>query len=143
MATLSEVLKAEVTRLARRATKGQFAELQKRSATYRREIAALKREIAALRRELASGRKRATLQPKEAADDGRQVRFQVKGLVSDRKRLGLSAGDYGRLVGVSGQTIYNWESKKASPRRAQVLALSQVRGIGKREAASKLAELAS
>jgi len=39
----------------------------------------------------------------------------------------LSAADYGKLVGVSGLTIYNWEGGKAKPRQEKiaVLALEQ------------------
>ena len=60
---------------------------------------------------------------------------------AQRQRLGLSAADYGKLVGVSGITIYNWEHEKATPRKAQLAALVAARGIGKREALKKLAEL--
>ena len=60
---------------------------------------------------------------------------------AQRSRLGLSAADYGKLVGVSGLTIYNWEHEKSRPRQAQLAALVAVRGIGKREALMKLAEL--
>ena len=38
-------------------------------------------------------------------------------------------------------TIYNWEHEKARPRKAQLADLVAVRGIGKREALKKLAEL--
>jgi len=62
---------------------------------------------------------------------------------AQRSRLDLSAADYGKLVGVSGLTIYNWEHEKARPRKAQLAALVAVRGIGKREALSKLADLTS
>jgi len=41
----------------------------------------------------------------------------------------------------AGVTIYNWEHEKARPRKAQLAALVAVRGIGKREALKKLAEL--
>ena len=60
---------------------------------------------------------------------------------AQRSRLGLSAADYGKLVGVSGLTIYNWEHGKARPRKAQLATLVAARGIGKREALKKLAEL--
>ena len=62
---------------------------------------------------------------------------------AQRSRLGLSAADYGKLVGVSGLTIYNWEHGKARPRKAQLAALVTVRGVGKREALLKLAESAA
>ena len=45
------------------------------------------------------------------------------------------------LLGVSAQTVYNWEAKKATPRAAQLEAIAALRGIGKREAQSRLAAL--
>ncbi len=60
---------------------------------------------------------------------------------AQRKRLKLSAEDYGRLVGVSGQTIYHWEQGKTRPQEAQLVALAAVRGLGKREALVKLEAL--
>ena len=57
---------------------------------------------------------------------------------SQRERLGFSAADYAKLVGVSELTIYNWEQGKTRPRKEQLAALVAVRGIGKREALVKL-----
>ena len=54
------------------------------------------------------------------------------------ERLGFSANDYGRLVGVAGLTIYNWEKGKSKPRDKQLAAWAEVRGIGKREAWRRL-----
>ena len=53
----------------------------------------------------------------------------------------MSAENYGRLVGVSGLSIYNWEQEKARPRESSVTALMSIKGIGKREAAKRLAAL--
>jgi len=50
----------------------------------------------------------------------------------------LSAADYGKVVGVSGLTIYSWEHGNRRPRKAQVAALVAARGISKREALAKL-----
>ena len=55
-----------------------------------------------------------------------------------RDKLGLSAADYGKLVGVSGLTIYNWEKGESSPREKQLLAWGEIRGLGKREAVKRL-----
>jgi len=49
------------------------------------------------------------------------------------------AKDYGKLIGVSGLTVYHWEAGKAKPRRRQLPAIAAVRGLGKREAAARLA----
>ena len=67
-----------------------------------------------------------------------RTRFSPKGLKADRERLGLSADNYGKLVGVSGLSIYNWEQAKARPRESSIAALMSIRGIGKREAANRL-----
>ena len=69
------------------------------------------------------------------------IRFSAKSVRSQRERLGLSAADYGKLVGVSGLTICHWEQEKARPRKAQLATLVAVRGMGKREALNRLAEL--
>jgi DNA-binding transcriptional regulator YiaG len=55
-----------------------------------------------------------------------------------RARLGLSAKDFGRLVGVAGLTIYSWESGKSRPRQKQLAGLAAVRHLGKREAGKRL-----
>ena len=66
----------------------------------------------------------------------------AKGLKTDRERLGLSARQLRKLVGVSGLSIYNWEQGKARPRESSIAALMSVRGIGKREATKRLENLA-
>jgi transcriptional regulator with XRE-family HTH domain len=57
-------------------------------------------------------------------------------------RLGLSAADLARLLGVSMQSVYNWEHKKATPRKEQVAAIAALRSVGKKEARQRL-DLAS
>jgi DNA-binding transcriptional regulator YiaG len=65
-------------------------------------------------------------------------RFSAKWLASHREKLEISAADYGELVGVTGQTIYNWEQGRARPQRRQLEALAEVRGLKRREAWKKL-----
>ena len=57
---------------------------------------------------------------------------------TDRRRAGLSAQDYGRLTGVSAQTIYSWESGQSKPRATALARWATVRGLGQREAARRL-----
>ena len=105
----------------------------------RRDIAVLKRLLGQQERAIRLLKKKQG-QP-EAEEPSEAVRFSARSVKAQRQRLGLSAADYGKLVGVSGLTIYNWEHGKARPRKAQLTALVAVRGIGKREAIMKLAEL--
>ena len=77
-----------------------------------------------------------------SAKQSARARFSAKGLKTSRERLGLSADNYGRLIGVSGLSIYNWEQEKARPRDRSIAALATIKGIGKREAAKRLEALA-
>jgi DNA-binding XRE family transcriptional regulator len=47
----------------------------------------------------------------------------------------------GALLGVSAQTIYNWEAEKTRPRQEQLVAFAALRGMGKRQVTAKLQEL--
>lgn len=141
MPNIGVALKDEIVRLSRKTQKSSLTVLQRASADHRRQIAQLKRQITTLQRELARLNKgSAKARPEVDAEDpsGAAHRFQVRGLKSLRARLGLNAEDFGKLVGVSGQSIYNWEHEKAAPRASQVAALALLRGVGKREALKRL-----
>ncbi len=139
MPNIATLLKSEISRLSRREIRKEILPLRKAAATHRREIAALKRTVVALDRRARSLAKSTTRQAKEsAAPDERQTRFVAKGLVSLRKRLGLSAADLARLLGVSMQSVYNWEHKKTSPRKDQVAAIAALRSLGKKQAREQL-----
>lgn len=140
MPNLTSILNDQIRRLARKEIRFQTKATKKLTAQYRRDIAALKRQVASLRKTVnlleAQEKRRVAKQPVPQKVEG--VRFRADGLKSHRAKLGLSAADYGRLVGASGLSIYHWESGKARPRQAQVAKLVTVRGIGKREALKRL-----
>ena len=141
MPNIATVLKEEIRRLARKEAKAQVAALKKASAQQRRDIAALKRQFreqqranAMLAKVVSEGRAAAPA----VSDATSTRRFSPTWLRKHRAKLGISAADYAKLVGVSGLTIYNWERGKSRPRQAQLIALAEVRGMGKREAVAKL-----
>lgn len=140
MPNLTTVLKDEVRRLARREIKVETDVLKRSSAQHRRDIARLKKTINDLNKRVAflekQEKRRGIERP--SAEDAESMRFSPRWLKTHREKLGLSANDYGRLVGVSQLTIYNWESGKSKPRKATLAALSAVRGMGKREALQRL-----
>ena len=70
-----------------------------------------------------------------------RMRFSAKGLASQRKRLGLSAHDVGLLLGVSGQSIYDWEAGQARPRARHMPAIAALRKLGRKDAAQALSSL--
>ena len=62
-------------------------------------------------------------------------------MAENRKRLGLSAADFGLLVGATGQSIYKWETGKAKPGPQALAAIASLRGIGRREVEARLEKL--
>jgi DNA-binding transcriptional regulator YiaG len=145
MSNIGAVLKAEITRLARREIRSQVDPTRKLAAQHRREIAALKRQVVTLERQVAMiMRKSSGARPDASAEvPAKPIRFSAKRLQSQRSRLGLSAVNFGKLLGVSAQTIYNWEHEAARPRGDQLGHLAALRGIGKREAGERLKQLAA
>lgn len=146
MSALAEALKAEITRLARKEVKAQTEATRSAVKQYRHDIAKLKRTIASQQKqiEFLKGRERKRVEdgPK-AVDDAMngQVRWSARSVRSQRKRLGLSAEDFGRLIGVSPQTVYNWEQGVSRAREAQFAAFRELRDIGRREANRRLEAL--
>jgi DNA-binding transcriptional regulator YiaG len=140
MANLGSILKDEIRRLARREIRSQVVVTKRAAARHRRDIAELKRLIKDMSSRLgfleSQEKKRVSRPTRE--DRGGQLRFSPRWLKAQRKRLGLSAADYGKLAGVSGPTIYNWENGKAKPRSQKMAALAAIRGIGKREALKRI-----
>ncbi|MGE5128334.1 MAG: helix-turn-helix domain-containing protein [Sphingomonadaceae bacterium] len=140
MPNIASVLKQEIARLSRREVREQVESTKKASGQYRRDIAALKREVAALKRQMDLLQRDARRKP-AAVDSAIKVRFVPKGVRSHRKRLGLSAEEYGRLVGVSAQSIYNWERGQTVPQAEQVRVIAALRAMGKREAQGRLKQM--
>jgi len=142
MPNIGSLLKDEIARICRREIRKEVEGVRKASAAYRRDIAALKRELTAVRRQSGELAKRAASTAKAPAEaPGRPVRFVAKGLRTLRARLGLSQAQLARLLGVSDQSVYNWEGKKATPRKEQVQAIVALRAISKSEAQQRLAEI--
>jgi DNA-binding transcriptional regulator YiaG len=139
MPNINAVLNLQIRRLARREISSGTRAIKKATGHYRREIAALKRELARLGKVVGEVRKQLPEQAPAAPEEMVQkARLRIDGLKAHRGRLGLSAKDYGKLIGVSALTIYNWEAGKSKPRRSQLPRIVAVRGIGKREAMQRL-----
>ncbi|MCE3270369.1 MAG: transcriptional regulator, family-like protein [Ramlibacter sp.] len=145
MPNIAAVLKTEIARIARKEVRSQTEEIRKSSAQYRSHIAALRKRIDELERQLKrvgkSAGRSAPAAAAESDDEGTARRFSATRLAAQRRKLGLSAADFATLLGVSGQSVYKWEHGESRPRARQLEAIAAVRGIGKREAAARLAKL--
>jgi DNA-binding XRE family transcriptional regulator len=143
MPDIASTLKAEISRIARKEVRSEIETLKRTSVAHRALIAELRRQVSALEKELRRVVKGAAgvgapAGPDAAAAVGTKRRFSAARLAAHRTRLRLSAASYGRLVGVSGQTIYHWEQGKARPRAAQLESLASVRDLGAREVVERL-----
>lgn len=135
VANIASILKDEITRLARKEVRGETEGFKKASAQYRSEIAALKRRVASLEQQVSRLErligKNTEVKANSAA--ATKVRFTAKGFKSLRQRLGLTAETIGSLLGVSAQTVYNWETGSSRPREQAMTRIAMLRGMGKRE----------
>ncbi len=143
MSDLAKTIKDEMARIARKQIRSETSSTKKASAQHRRDIADLKRKISTLTREVAflrkQEKKRGVMKP--SADLAKGARFSPALVKANRKKLGLSAADYSKLVGVSAVTIYGWEQGRSKPRQAQLASLVAVRKLGVREALKRLEDL--
>lgn len=136
MPNIASVLKSEISRLARKVLREETAQLKKTIAAQRSSIAALKRKADELEQQLRRVAKTSPRHDPLPAQDvpAKAVRFSAKGLAAQRRRLNLTAPQLAAMVGVSAQSIYNWEDGKARPNARHLPALAALRTLGRRRA---------
>jgi DNA-binding transcriptional regulator YiaG len=142
MPNIASLLKAEISRVARKEVRGETLALKKAVAGHRREIAALKRRARALEqlvRRQSNAAPGAAAQMQSGQTTPNLVRFSAKGLRSQRARLGLSAAEVGLLLGATAQSVYNWEHGKARPSARHMPAVAALRALGRKQAAAVVA----
>ena len=143
MPNIAQALKGEISRVARKEVRSEIAAMKRAASQQRAAIAQLKRQVQELERQLRHGGKpRSATAPKLGNGESAELqRFSAKGFATHRRRLGLSAGDYGLLIGTSAQSVRNWEEGKARPRAKYLPAVAALRTLGKREATKHLESL--
>lgn len=156
MTNLASALKSEITRLTRKELRASAEQLKKVINAQRVDLAALRRQVAELEKShqalarIVDKALRSKPSPAPAAASSGQaaqaaqsmpLRFRAAGMAANRERLGLSAADFGLLIAASAASVRDWEEGKSKPSRSDLIAISAVRGIGKREAAARLAAL--
>jgi DNA-binding transcriptional regulator YiaG len=140
MPNIAALLKTEISRVARKELRPAIDAWKKQSAAQRSEIASLKRRVQDLERQLKAvsrASRQASASPAhserpDAEEPGTGLRFRAGGMASNRKRLGLSAAQFGRLIGATGQSVYAWEQGKSRPQARYLAAIAALRKIGKR-----------
>ena len=137
MPNIATALKDEIRRLAKKEIKAETGSTKQAVAQYRREIAELKRQVKKQEKKIAflEGQEKKRLEEPQADEEAVEgARFSPRSVAAQRERLGLSAADYAKLVGVSGADHLQLGEGQDPPTKEQLAALVAVRGIGKREA---------
>ena len=144
MPNFASVLKDEIVRLARKEVRKEVEGLKKASVHYRTEIAGLKRRVAELEKKHVRLEKKAPKKaiPEVEGEGTTRHRFSAQRFAAQRQKLGVSAGAMGTLLGVSAQSVYNWEAGKSRPRQQQLAAIAALRKLGKGQREALLANQA-
>lgn len=135
-------LRMEIARVARKEIKKELDPIKRVNASQRKYIADLRRDITELQRDV----KRLQKELGKAApvvEEELEQRFWIsgKGVLSLRKRLGLTQIDFAELVGITQQTVVRWEKTEgriALRGEAVQARLQEVRAMGRRDVAKEL-----
>lgn len=136
--------KGEVSRPAKKKVKDRTRSLKKAFAAFPSEMACIERlltELDVLLKKMNKETSRSKAVERSEDNSGVRLRFRAAGFATLRKKLGISAAEMGKLLEVSAQSVYNWETGKTKPRASQLEAISTVRKMGKRGVTAKLNEL--
>ena len=132
MPNFAGTLKSEIRRLARKEVRASVMPLRKLVAGMRRRLAQQRRLIAELERNarrIVNTRRTA----EASASEESQIRFSPEWVKAHRKKLKMSRRVYAKLIGVSAQSIFGWETGRTRPRRRALELWRKIRSMGKRE----------
>lgn len=149
MGNIAQVLKEEFARIAKREIKAGMASLKKDCIRLKKDAADLKRRLAVVERDnrvlMRRAEKEKAIEEAKKPSSKELQRMRVTGsmIVKLRNKLGLTQNAMGKLLDVSGQSVYQYETVegKLRLRDKTKVALALVRQMGKRDAQIKLEEI--
>lgn len=137
-------LQSEIARMARKEIRKELDPVRRVNAQQRKYIADLRREVTDLQREVKRLQKElGKSAPAEKEEPEQRFWITGKGVLSLRKRLGLTQIELAQLADVTQQTIVRWEKTdgKITLRGEAIQArLQEIRSLGKTAAWEKLGE---
>lgn len=147
MPNIGTILKEEIKRLSRRTVRPLYASLKRDMAELKRIVSHQKKAIQKLERDnarlLADLTSRISRIPEASEQEAQKVRLSPRIIRAQRARLGLSQGEFGKLLGVSTHSIFLWEKGKASPRPKVKAPFAAVKHLGRRKARQRLEAMAA
>lgn len=148
MPDVAAVLKEEIRRLARKEVKQLVSSLEKDNRLLKKTVSAQRKRLDRLEKQVRNRQAAAVADSAEAdaADDaaeGSRARISAKAIRELRQKFGMSREAFGKLLGVSSQSIYQWERQEGrlNLRSRTKAAVVDVRKMGKREASRMLEQM--
>ena len=143
MPNVAQVLREEITRLARKEIRTACEPLRKQVRSLRQTVKSQQETITKLDRALAV---MATLSPDTSAslsapeEENTRARVTPVSIKRHRNRLKLSQAQLGTLLDVSTNTVLRWEAGTSKPRAQHRAALLKMRDLGRRDVTKTLEE---
>lgn len=142
MPSFSKLIQNETRRLARKEVRSDITALQKAGAEFRRAVARLKRRVAVIEAQNKRLLKLLAKRPKPdpAPRKSERARISSKTIRTLRRKLGLTQVEFAGLIGVSGQSVYQWERQggRLQLRQNTKQAVLAAKSMGKRDAHRRL-----
>ena len=145
MPNFAKLFQDEVKRLARKEIRAAVANVQKGHADLRRTAADLRQRVTVLEREnrrlTKAAAKAEPAQPDAPAEEqAERARISARTIRTLRAKLALSQGEFARLLGVSPQSVHQWEGREGrlNLRLATRKAVIEARSLGRKEARRRL-----
>jgi DNA-binding transcriptional regulator YiaG len=138
---IASVLKSEIARIARKEIRQEVEALRNADRQRRAHVAELTKAVKELQRALKQAPRAAPSAEKSPKQETGTLRFSPARLRAQRQKLGLSAEVFGKLIGVSALSVYNWEREKTRPSAENLAAIAALRGLGKRAIETRVTSL--
>lgn len=140
--SIMKELQSEIARVARKEIRKELDPVKRVNAQQRKYIADLRREVTDLQRDVKRLQKELGKSSPAVKEEPEQ-RFWIsgKGVLSLRKRLGLTQVELAQLAGITQQTVVRWEKTEGKiTLRGEAIQsrLQDIRSLGKTEAWEKL-----
>ncbi len=134
-------LHSEITRLARKEIKKELEPVKRVNAAQRGLIAKLRKDVGVLQKDVARLERAAGKVVVAEVEETKGFWISGKGVMSLRKRLGITQMELAALAEVSHQSIVRWEKavgKIPFKTDATLATLQQIRSMNKKQAWAKL-----
>lgn len=147
MPNFTKMFQEEVRRLARKEFKASLENVRREIVEARRAVSQLRKKIAAMQKENKGTAEKAVkgVLQKAAAETEEKDRARISSTTirTMRKKLGLTQLEMGKLLNVSGQSVYQWERRggRLRLRNATRKAILELKKLGVREARRRLEAL--